>query len=629
LDLNELQDLRLRLEQHMIFKASAMKTHISRKLSQKQLRSVLLGRAYYYQIYFLFFPETDFPPITQTELSNDILLNENAYLATPGCMSAQVLLRGIKLIRQKPQVFAKAVIQTYPTLILQQFAFLTFPALYQFFTAVESCNSASEFIQELISLRAPSELIMALLRSFLFATYPFIDAVWFNFHAKFCAKQRIDDMVAIQGLGDCIEMCAPLLPPLFPQIIQSFLNTDPEMCCRAVTDYLKVAFTLWNNHVAEAMSFGCGQSVVNFLDICNDFQAGHAITLVSRILSCKFSVVAYPSNLELCDMSSEAIVLSHFDIAVFRKAAEGADPPLGLNRAIDTEENMPRFTPYLLDYFATFDRRKRPVQVLRTLFDEDLFADVSGAKDPALKTSIMEYQHNLRELEEVFRMKLLLRGVRVFHGSLVRFRNAAFAEFCRRHLRTMTIGAKQMDKTAKQILGRSNEARSLMPSVLAELLNAIKLPEPESALLHSFWALKKEYLQSAWKEVETYKGFSYLIALVPAATRRSLSNFGDVFVLFSHVFWVRRQIVRYFKSSEQDSTKLMKFLSLSSEFGGILKVFLFFDKLVLQNEFFTSVLDGTLVADWNSFCRIMLVTVASNEKLFNAISIFAASDLPD
>jgi hypothetical protein len=56
---------------------------------------------------------------------------------------------------------------------------------------------------------------------------------------------------------------------------------------------------------------------------------------------------------------------------------------------------------------------------------------------------------------------------------------------------------------------------------------------------------------------------------------------------------------------QKDLTKLLMCVSLNSEFGAILKVFVLFDKFVLQNKFFMATLDETVLHDWNSFSQMM------------------------
>jgi hypothetical protein len=123
----------------------------------------------------------------------------------------------------------------------------------------------------------------------------------------------------------------------------------------------------------------------------------------------------------------------------------------------------------------------------------------------------------------------------------------------------------------------------------------------------------------------------FIIELVPEATRRVLSGFGDVFVLFSHIFWVVRKFAKrngYTAIDDPRKLRVMKFVSLNCEFGGILKVFLFFDKLVLQNNYFIASLNEKLVKDWNSFSQMMWSTLVKDPELSRDASTFAQAQLP-
>jgi hypothetical protein len=159
-----------------------------------------------------------------------------------------------------------------------------------------------------------------------------------------------------------------------------------------------------------------------------------------------------------------------------------------------------------------------------------------------------------------------------------------------------------------------------MTSLLAELLNAAAMPQIDGHICERFGRVRRDYLTDCWREVASFPGVRYVISLLPESTRRSLTGKGDIFVLFSHVFWVAGKICRHFKAKPAEHTRLVRFLSLSPEFPGILMVFLVFDTLVFQNDFFMALLDEKLLTNWKKFVEVMWETMDQDEELCTEVA---------
>jgi hypothetical protein len=127
-------------------------------------------------------------------------------------------------------------------------------------------------------------------------------------------------------------------------------------------------------------------------------------------------------------------------------------------------------------------------------------------------------------------------------------------------------------------------------------------------------------MQGDWDDLRSFPGFQRVIQLVPEPTKRGLKQFGDIFLMLTRVFWSIRQIAEHFSASPADHRKLVKFLSLNSEFEEIIKVFLFFDRRILQVGYFTPILNGALVKDWSLFISVMYEAIASDPELCAAIT---------
>jgi hypothetical protein len=185
-----------------------------------------------------------------------------------------------------------------------------------------------------------------------------------------------------------------------------------------------------------------------------------------------------------------------------------------------------------------------------------------------------------------------------------------------------------MDEVARAFLKHPREDRSLVGAFLQKLLRVVKFPDLPDTFHPRFWPLRKAYLANAWPEVIDMRGVRYIIALLPEVTRRPLASFGDVFVLFTHMFACVRTIAQRhgYGYGGEDFTRLIKFVSLNSEFAGILRVFLLFDTFVLQNRFFISTLDEHVLQNWNAFSQIMVSMIVQDQSLSADVSAFVTAE---
>jgi hypothetical protein len=598
---------------------------------------VTLARAFYYEIYFLFFRDPEIPPLSRTELATDIILYDSAYFSTAGCMCGQVMLRCLKSIRSYPEKFAEVLVKSYKGISFGLFAFSTFPAIFNFFTSVESIEFGVEFLLRLIELDNGECVVGPLFQSILFALWPFTDALWADFHRGFAAKtsKSFDEMSCMSGLVSSIERCGPLLPGKIRALIRRMASSAPELCASSVLTYLKITFELWYNHCPAGMSFGCGEPFMAFLEKSKDFVLGHSITIVSHLFQNRPEVLVYPFNCEVCMMACESMIFSLCDFEIFRKAFDGVEERPAMFQAIEVDDPLPRFSPYCLDFFPSPDRKRNGCNgrsLFRlsprddTLFDPSLFVQIHS-DEAELEKAIAEDQQKLLELEECFRMKVILRHSRRFHESLVRYRNAAFGRYCKNELHGQRIPPKEMESVARQFLKHPREDPSLVAAILPEILRVVATPEAPPNLKERFWKIRQNYHAVSWKEVHPAKGSGRVVQLVPEATQRQLENFGEVFQLFSYLFGAVEKIRKKHSSSSNDFGKFVKFVSLGSQYEDIIQVFLFFDKLVFQNKFFISALNEKLVKVWSTFTQIMWSLVMKDTELSKAVLQFSAADI--
>jgi hypothetical protein len=177
---------------------------------------------------------------------------------------------------------------------------------------------------------------------------------------------------------------------------------------------------------------------------------------------------------------------------------------------------------------------------------------------------------------------------------------------------------------ARQLLGDSRERSLFAPALIAELMNASTASAPDSGILNRFSALRKESVSASWRQVIGHPGIAHIIKIVPLFTQRPLEGAGDMFVLFTHIFWAAKEICGHSGSNTKEIALLIQFLSVNSEFPGLLTIFLFFDKFVFQSKFFRTVLDKEMMDVWKRFVAVMWETISHDKELCTALSSHAA-----
>jgi hypothetical protein len=639
-DLESLADLSARLKCHVLDDSSELKANAHRHLCGLQRRSVLVARAFYCLILSGFFPSSDARKISSSELFTHIFINESDYLDVPGCKCAQILQRAIRLMRGGPTPFARALLHSHTSIPLRFFAFSTFPAIFGYFTTSENVNFASQFMIALMSLDPPECLVGPLFQSFLLANYPFADALWTNLHGRVCARQRINEQTAIESLCGSIEACGPLMSFAAYRVIQEVMGRLPTLCCNEVLRFLRISFQLWHDHSPEGLSFGCGDSFLEYLALSEDFLVGNSMMIVASILKTRRRVPSYPGFGNLADRPSESIVFSCRDFSVFRKAFEDAEPKIALFHTIEVDGAMDDLAPFLLETFPIPGTQavRQPLISIGDIPEIALTVDGvyelaisqgvriqnSAFEEYALKKSIIDAKLKMNDFEDFLSLRLAARSVTHFLKSVRRFRDFCFARYCRKLFEAMEIrSSATIKQMADRMLAPCSELPSIFKVFLVEWLNVAALGKPPPTAVPLFEALTNRHAHTTWYELRAFSGMKRMIELVPAATRRPLERYGDVFLLFSYIFWANRKIRRHFSALE-DSEKHFKFLALNSHFRRLLHIFIYFDALFRQ-KFLRERLDSRLLADWDCFLKMMRNTVKSDEVLYNTIAPSSAS----
>jgi hypothetical protein len=598
-----------------------LKSSALHDLSKVQYRSVLVARAYYYQIFSEFFPASGADELQLRAVLTNILLSTSQYVATPGCMCQQMLLRSIRSIRTDLAPFARSLLRSMESVPLPFFSFSTFPAIFSYFTTSENVESASKFLITLLSFdQAPERLVRPLFRSFLFSAYAFLDALWTKFHKEVCTKQQINEVIAMTGLCNSIEACSPLLSFGAFRVIQGILGRFPVLCCGEVLTFLRVSFKLWHEHSADGMSFGCSPSFLEFFAGSEDFCVGNSITIVATILKSKRRVNVCSAFGRVPHCSAEATVFSFQDFPVFRKAFDNTEPRIPFFQAIDVEGPMPKLSPsFIEDFPLSESNNARPPPIIaipdipettltvHPIYERAISQNVrirSAVFDEyARKKLILSSRTKMREFEEFLELRLAAKAATGFLKSLVRQRNLCFDRYCRKWFESVAVHSVSIERLTDQVLRRCSDWQSVFTPFLVEQLNAAKVDSPATAAITCFEVLKDAHVQPSWDEMLNFGGIRRVTQLVPKATRRWLGRYGDVFLMLSHLFWKNRKVRKHF-AALHDAAKHMRFLAVNSQVPGLLHIFLFFDEL-FKHESVRENIGAKLAADWDCFLGVI------------------------
>jgi hypothetical protein len=584
-------------------------------LSRAQLRTTLLARAYYSELYLLFFRGSK-DEIGENEIFTTVLVNEDSLFQTPGWMCAQTLSRALRLLRSDPDRFAIGLIKSHATINILRFAFSTFPACYGFFTRAANASAGSLFVLSLVSADAPHAVVSALLLAFLFSAYAFTDALWTAVHRRFCTKQRLGEEAAITGLCGAIEACAPLLPACHVAAVQAALGHCPQVCCLVVLRFLNCSFELWYHHSPDGTTFGCGPALLEFLHRSEDFYAGNSVTIVASMIGGKRRIGPYSAV--PAEEPPEVAVFSSGDLRRFRDAFAAVDPPLKGLATIAPARVEPDSVPYLLDCCqapaagAPWDRPLIATRELR-----------AGALAPgaAPGRALLRARQGMDELEDLLRIRLLVSMVEDLQRSVMRFRNYGFARYARGALAPIGAGAG-MDALVRAVLRTCPERASLVEPFVTERLNQSPIAAPPKAAGELFTAVRREFAERSLEAMQAVPCFRALIGLIPQATRRGIeryAGYGDVFLMFRHFFWSVRMVTKHFHMG-QDFARCLGLVVFNSEFPALLNFYLLTANLFAKNPVVKTQLDGD--GDWECFLAIMEAMIKSNPSLWKEVQRF-------
>jgi hypothetical protein len=553
-------------------------------------------------------------------------------------MCAQVMLRALKAIRTTPELFTVAFARSYTNIPIYLFAFSTFPAVFHGFTNLENLEFAVTFLMSLIDTDAPTALIGPLFLSLLFSTFTFINALWTYVHRLFCARKQIPVDLAIRGLCEGVEACAPLVCVPIYRLIQILLAGHAMVCCDEMMRYLQISFDLWYCFSPEGMSFRPGESFRQFLAGSGDFYVGNSILIVSSLMKCKRRTPICPVLAECPELQHESIILSSVDFQLFGCAFRGMDPKMPFFDSIKSE-TFQRFVPFLLEYFPTYPPSKilappiislpcpdfeipAPDQVFEQAIARRLRLSNPLFDEYSLKKSILEQRNKMTDMEDFVRFQYCLQTLRAQQASLLLLRNFCVGRYCRGFFTVLNVQANSLDKVTASFLNAHCDVRRLMHPFLVALLNFVKFRVPPEILAKRFAPLRAQYEETAWAGILELRAHRQVMQLMPEVTRRKLTGIGDKFVMLSRVFTRARQVCTYYGASHGEYKKVIRFLALNTQFDDVLYVYLVCEKVVFQRDVFTNSFKAELTSDWNTFFAAMLEIIAMDPSLLDDVSRF-------
>jgi hypothetical protein len=309
------------------------------------------------------------------------------------------------------------------------------------------------------------------------------------------------------------------------------------------------------------MSFGCGRSVIDFLDRCADYWAGNSLTIVGSFLNFRPRVPVCPSWAETIDRPCVTIVFSQYDFEVFRNAFRSTQAKPNHFDLFMGTDTRPRFAPYLLDFYPRFAPRANRAgphcliplddlgdfalevdSVFEQAIEKSLTVSSVGFDVYVVKRSIAEHKVRIGATEQFLWMKLDQRRARHYQRSIFRAREYCFARFCRKIVRPSSATLPGITTTVHELLKNSLETQSLTLPLFAELLNRLPVPDIPMSISRRFRQPLKSYRERAWNGMIDWHGLKFLVDLAPTLTRRKDAQWGNIFLLFNQILDAVKQI---------------------------------------------------------------------------------------
>lgn len=642
LDLERLEELANYFENAIIPTAFDHKNSVLRDLAKVQQRSLIAARAYYYMLYITNFPDSITAQLTPDDISTDVLLHNSQSVQPPNPLFTQIVLGTIKKIHNQPWKFASVLVDIADQIPINFFAYSTFPALFGYFVSSDLCEPAAQFVLDLIAIPAPDSVIEPIFLSFLFSSYAFIDALWYNVYYKLAATNRKSDQEIFKILCQSIQECNPLLSKSLYFVIRELCKeVHYKMCAHIISLFLDITFNQWYKHTTYGACFGCGNSLQQFLNKLTDpALCADLITIVSHFITNPSKMNVAPAFISRCNLQAEKLLVSFADLQLFVKLTRP------ISKYINMADQMQRFisemdattlSPFSLDLFLNVGKVKPPQSQLIPLpeIGFELIIDPIFEKAIQLNTNLNTTEFRVYSLKkkiltlrltyddqfEYVELKFNYNLAVDFEQSILRNRDMLYSEYVEQKLNSLELkSVRNIQSSVVNLMGEGFDQDRLAAAAFIEHLNStnFKTKIVPKSFKEFFAEIVHSQLKVLWPKMSKEPGQKYLLTLLPVLTRRKGIKIGQICsvmtLVLQQIFIINRKF--YPIDNQTHRIEILQFVMLASNYDNLLDIFFLFEKVLFHDQFFISLQSKETMRNWSMFFQMMWVTVGLKNEFF-------------
>lgn len=367
---DSLESLLESLQERIIPSAYEKKVEISRTLEKEQRKIALLGREYYHLLYKFEVLNDSSQLITFDEYTSKISLLPTYYIPNIDPLPAQVLINTLKLLFQQPRLFALSLIESnMPEKEFISFAYMTFPALFGFFTSQDFCEPAGLLILDLIQAGGPDYMIFHLVLSFLYSSINFIESMWCQFSRICIQVSPIKPKNVHESLLTAIKSCIPLIPASIFFICRELTISEIELLFDIIfLNFLPKTFKVWVSRSALGLSFANPHLVTEYFAKNATWPNENAVCIINQITKNVPRLPKVPNFPTICRLNSSLMIFNNRDIIAIFKAFKSMTQKIQLFDALegigkDLYDNG--FEPFMIQFFhRASPARSRSIDII-------------------------------------------------------------------------------------------------------------------------------------------------------------------------------------------------------------------------------------------------------------------------
>lgn len=624
---------------------AAISGHVQQQLAEAQRYNVFLGRSLYCLLFALnspsksrFMPECD-------EVTEHIIIGGSRTLDSPEFQAAQDVQRLIRLVGDKPEFFAKSLSTAKVSPV--SFAFLTFPAVFGYFTSVELHEKAGEFVVQLIRESNDAELLVSVCIAFMFSAFSFSECLWVSV-GKLTNGEGTSRKAIEAALRSGINGCMRIVPPPVRSALMALIERHPELLAQVVCGgYLKQSFDLWVRYSWDGTFFRAVDEVREYVE--NIGQQGEALVLSSLFATQGPKIVKLPSYSRRCGMACEKLVVSGIDLTIMADVFGACFPEVEIYDAIgQAGRRKDGYVPYAIDYYSRDGGKEKAPPLFQIpnvvgielpdspayerACEEEWAIDTEEFREYKRTRRILQMYENAVELEDTITRRGELQLAMDLKRTLLRLRNAAFEKYLVSVVKqSRSLKHTSLMSAMKSLLSDKCDGEQLTLSVFLVLLDAGYAPKftIQQELLLSYQKVARAQIRRCWKEpaiANMKKKRKSLLALLNALPPLSLGGvFKFLTVMLRDIELMCTE--RSNGSQTEGMFALCAAMLACSGSGKILMVFMFYEKVMFRKLPFVKNLDQHTLQLWNSyFFSAMWSVIAVDPELFKVCTEFASKD---